>query len=524
MSMGRWARTAGAVGMVIGSFACDDAKDKAEPVAANVFDGGTEDASRSAGNQPDGAHSQPLDGSNGTPQQQPPDGGPTTILSNAFAIHGRLASAPGDKRQKGPGDAAIEHSVTHVMAVNPSTSNPVRYLAPIADDGTFAIGIDLHTPWVIVLVDSHYVGKDMVAGVFRAADFDLDSLAASRPGTLDLGDVHVDGASGTASASVTTGNLLTALGLSEAAASLLGSMDDISLRYVNPDVDGNGKIDVLEGVSYTLDFHLRYSMINAGQQITFKDLLNRFADPSTTEVTYGLGSAIVTWDAARFGVTSAADYRIRFASASGDFQAPPLHGSFTAGTWIDDDSYFYTSAGANTLGITFDNTEPFPVGTYEFEVKGTDLTFTEVRTHSLSELNRSDDLIIPFLKVNAPDAGCSDWSCPVTGFDYRWMKRAASGWVLATADEVALVVPQRGGFVGFQPSGDVTKRLEFVIPGSPISGTLPFATPSNRQGGVTDPEIAALTVGQLCHVGVSYDDTLGMRIFQNWTSGPACPN
>ena len=520
MSMGRWARTAGAMGFAILSLSCDDANDKAEPTGAGVLDGGSQNGAPGSPNQPDGAQSQGTPDS-GHPAQQGPEGGLPTI-SNAFAIHGRLASAPGDKRQKGPGDAALEHSVTHVMAVNPSAANPVRYLAEIADDGTFAIGIDLHTPWVIVLVDSHYVGKDMVAGVFRAADFDLDSLSATRPGSVDLGDLRVDGASGTASASVTTANLLAALGLSEAAATLLGAMDDISLRYVNPDVDGNGKIDVLEGVSYTLDFHLRYSMINAGQQITFKDLLNRFADETTTEATYGVGSAIAFWDQARFGTTTAADYRVRFSSGSGEFQAPPLHGTYMAGVWIDDDSYFYTSAGTSSVGISFDNTEPFPVGTYEFEVKGTDLTFTEVRTHSLVELNRSDDLIIPFLKVNTPTTGCSDWSCPVTGFDYRWMKRVASGWVLASADEVALVVPQQGGFLGFQPSGDATKRLEFVIPGSPTSGTLPFATPGNRQGSVTDAEIAALTVGQLCHVGVSYDDTLGMRIFQNWTSGPAC--
>ncbi|MDB4987657.1 MAG: hypothetical protein JWN04_2835, partial [Myxococcaceae bacterium] len=242
----------------------------------------------------------------GNPQPNP-DGGPP-LISNAFTVRGRLASAPGDKRQKGPGDAAIEHSVTHVMAVNPNSANPVRYLADIAADGTFAIGIDLNKPWVIVLVDSHYVGSDMVAGVFRASDFDLDSLAATKRGSLDLGDLSVDAATGSASASVTTSTLLSALGLSEAAATLLGAMDDISLRYVNPDVDGNGKIDVQEGVSYTLDFHLRYSMINAGQMVSFKDLLNRFTDPTTTTASYGLGSAIAFWDQARFGTTTAADY------------------------------------------------------------------------------------------------------------------------------------------------------------------------------------------------------------------------
>ncbi|MDB4985980.1 MAG: hypothetical protein JWN04_1158, partial [Myxococcaceae bacterium] len=217
-------------------------------------------------------------------------------------------------------------------------------------------------------------------------------------------------------------------------------------------------------------------------------------------------------------------YRVKFASSSGNFEAPPAHGSFLANQWIDDDSYFYTSAGTSSVGLSFDATEPFPIGTYVFEVKGTALTFIDVRTHTLAELNSSDNLIIPFLKLNAVDASCSDWSCSVTGFDYRWMKHTETGWVLATAEEVALFIPQQGGFLGFQPSGDASKRLEYVIPGSPVSGTIPFALTNNIQGSVTPADIAALTAGQLCHVGVSYDDTLGMRIFQNWQQNPGCPN
>ncbi|MDB4975787.1 MAG: hypothetical protein JWN48_4128 [Myxococcaceae bacterium] len=517
MNVGRWACTMGALGLV--ALGCDDKDGKTAGEMAGLDGGG-----HTPTVQPDGAipRTQP-DGS--TPgfigPQGGQDGGPPA-RSDALVVRGRVASAPGDKRQKGPGDAAVEHSVTHIMAVNPSSANPVRYLAPIADDGSFSIEIDLNKPWIIVLVDSHRVGSDMVAGVLRAADFDLDSLAATRAGALELGDLSVDPSSGAARATILTSDLLTALGLSEAAARLLGAMDDISLRYVNPDVDGNGKIDVQEGVRYTLDFHLRYSMIANGQMVTLKDLLNSFSKETITEARYGLGSAIALWDPMRFGSTTAADYRIRFPMSAGTFQAPPLQGSFAAGEWIDQDSYFYTSAGSNTLGISFDQTEPFPVGTYVFEVKGTALTFTEVRTHTLAELNSSDDLIIPFLKVNAPDTACSDWSCPVSGLDYRWMKHTESGWTLASEEEIALIIPQQGGFLGFQPSGDPSKRLEYVIPGHPTSGTIPFALPNNRQGGVADAEIAALTVGQLCHLGVSYDDTLGMRIFQGWQQSPAC--
>lgn len=512
--MGRIVRTLRALGLVVAAFGCGDDDDKQPlPGEQTRVDGGLDGSvAPGAGDARGDARTGNLDAAL--------EGG--VRFNNAFAIRGRLASAPGDKRVKGPGDAAIEHSITHVMAVNPSSANPVRYLQPVAADGTFAIGVDLNTPWVIVLVDSHYSGADMVAGVFRSSDLDLDSVAASAPGSVDLGDVNV-GDDLVASASVTTSNLLTALGLSRAAATLLGEMDDISLRYVNPDIDGNGTIDVLEpDARYGLDFHLRYSMNDGSRNIALSSLLNQYADATTTRAVYGLGSAIAYWfNPTLFGTTSASDFRIRFPSGSGAYSAPPLQGSYSANVWIEDDSAFYTSAGSNSLGISFDSTQPFPVGEYDFEVKGRQLTFTDVRTHSLAELNAGASLIIPFLKLDARDTSCTGWSCAVTGFGYKWMKRGEAGWVAASAEEVALVVPQRGGFVGFQPGGVASKRLEYIIPGEPVEGTIPFAMPNNMMN-VTSSEIAALTVGDLCHLGVSYDDTLGMRIFQGWDTNPAC--
>lgn len=501
---------------------CDDEDPKPDAASETVHDGGQHGDAGLSGQQgrPDGSI---VLGADGAVINNPPhDGGQQ--VSSPFAIRGRLASAPGDKRIKAPGDAAVEHSITHVMAVNPATSNPVRHLTPLAADGTFTLGVDLNTPWVIVLVDGHFVGKDMIAGVFRSEAFDLDSVAATRPGMLDLGDLNVDGATGEARATVSTVSLLTALGLSQSAATLLGSMDDISLRYVNPDIDGNGKIDVEENVSYPLDFHLRYTMQRAGQPIPYTGLLNRFADPADTEADYGLGSAIAYWQRPdQFGVTVPTDFRIRFADASGNYWGMPS-GSFVAGAWITDVGAFYQSAGTNSVGITFDDTMPFPVGEYAYEVKGTQLTYTNVRTHSLADLNAGPQLMIPFLSLTTNEPGCEGWSCTIKSIDYKWMRRAGSGvrWVAASAEEVALLVPARGGFFGFAPGGDLSKRLEYVIPGDPVSGTIALNAPGNIQGGVTQDEIVALTVGQLCHVGISYDDTLGMRMFQGWGEGPNC--
>ncbi|HEX5661246.1 MAG TPA: hypothetical protein VFX59_28845 [Polyangiales bacterium] len=494
-----------ALALTLAMFGCgDDDGGNPKPTGPDARDAGLDAAPRPA----DAA---PLDAK--VDAAPPP-------FTNAFAVRGKLISAPGDKRSKATLDATVEHTVTHVMAVNPASANPVRYLQPVAADGTFAIGVDLNLPWVIVLVDSRAVGREMVVGIFRSSAFGLDSIAATRAGSLELGDVTVDSA-GTASASVTSGNLLGALGLSEAAATLLGELDDISLRYVNPDIDGNGQIDLLEGVSYALDFHLRFNMRDATSDIGLDDLLNQFADPTTTRATYTSGSAIAIWERNKFGALTADNYRIRFPTASGTYTAPPSGGSYSANVWIDDNAAFYTSAGTDTLGISFDATQPFPVGEYDFEVKTTQLSFTSVRTHTLEELNAGDNLIVPFLKLNTSVPGCTGWSCAITGFDYQWMLKLDAGWRPATLAEIALLIPQQGGFISFQLAGNVNKGLGYTIPGSAVQGTIPVT--ANIPGStVTPAELSALTVDQICHLGISYDDTLGMRIFQGWAQAPAC--
>lgn len=154
------------------------------------------------------------------------------------------------------------------------------------------------------------------------------------------------------------------------------------------------------------------------------------------------------------GVTTVADYRVRFPTSSGTFSAPPSTGSYSANVWIEDDASLYTSAGTNSVGISFDNTQPFPIGEYDFEVKGTELTFTDVRTHTLEELNAGTNLVIPFLKLTTREPGCTGWSCQVASFDYKWMKRTEAGWVEATAQEVACRAKARS----WSPITTVTSR------------------------------------------------------------------
>src|SRR5262249_9939787 len=148
-----------------------------------------------------------------------------------FSVSGRVAMATARTTTAG---AAPRH-VTHVMAVNPESASPDRSIAKLGSDGSFTLSVYVGKPYVFVFVDSTAVGADMVVAVFRPRT--LDTVAPELAGPLAFGDVMVDPSTQTASASLPYDELLAGLGLSPAAAEYLGSVDDLSLRYANPDID-----------------------------------------------------------------------------------------------------------------------------------------------------------------------------------------------------------------------------------------------------------------------------------------------
>jgi hypothetical protein len=81
----------------------------------------------------------------------------------------------------------------------------------------------------------------MIVGVFHAKG--LATLAPRKKAQVSFGDMTVK--YGIVEAPVPYENLLSAMGIDEASALYLSSVDDISLRMVNPDIDGNGRIDAL---------------------------------------------------------------------------------------------------------------------------------------------------------------------------------------------------------------------------------------------------------------------------------------
>ena len=171
---------------------------------------------------------------------------------------------------------AAGRTITHVMAVDPETASPRRTLTKVGADGSFALTVDAGRPYVLVFIDDSAVGADMVVAIFR--DQTLDTITPVDAGGVNLGDVEVDSDSKTATTGMPYDMLLASLGLSQSAAEYLGSIDDLSLRYANPDIDGDGIIDITQQHQFSLDFHIRSNMLRGpgGAHLTVDDLTDKF--------------------------------------------------------------------------------------------------------------------------------------------------------------------------------------------------------------------------------------------------------
>jgi len=400
-------------------------------------------------------------------------------------------------------DRPAPRTVTHVMAVNPESATPRRTLAAVGQDGSFALAIPTGAPYVLVFVDDTAVGADMVVAIFRAGT--LDTLAPQLPGQLQLGDTTLDPATQTASAGISYDALLTGLGLSAASAEYLGAIDDLSLRYANPDIDGDGLIDLVQDRRYALDFHLRANLRlgPAGRSVTVGDLTDHFLADTGDQVAtpvFNLTSAYVLYPASYDGTAYVSQtpppgliHGAAFSAHHADSSVPFAPTSFsslsfgdTAG-WGPDYDY-----GSNPdLELPGSGGSPATLA-YTLGATSTTLTFTNVVTRTRASLTDFGTLAI-FIRLNT-DGGT------YTGLDYQWMKRAAaSSWVPATAQEIALTISGEGGYVSFHRLPSWHNEFGGVIPATP-SGTLPWTW-------------AATGPNDVCGLAVSYDDKLGLRHF-----------
>ena len=419
-----------------------------------------------------------------------------------LTLSGRVALATA--RTTG-GVAPAARTITHVMAVNPESASPQRTIAKLGPDGSFELAVAIGKPYVFVFVDDNAVGADMVVAMFRANT--LDTISPQLAGHLDLGDMAVDPAMQTASLGIPYDDLLAGLGLSAAAAEYLGAVDDLSLRYANPDIDGDGVIDLEQDRHYALDFHVRANLrigADAGANVTVDDLTDQFLAESGPEVAtpvFNLTSAYVLYPASldptdyvsQGTPAPALSHGAAFSATQAGAAAPFAPTSFSSLGFGDTRGWGADYDYDATPGLELPGSAGAPATlAYTLGATGKALTFTNVVTRTRASLTDAGSLAI-FVRLVTTDQRYSS-------IDYKWMKRAsATSWVPASQDEIALTISGDGGHVAFHRAPSWHNEFGATIPAQP-SGSIPWTWQA------TGP-------GDVCGLAVSYDDKLGLRHF-----------
>lgn len=471
-------------------------------------DGGDDDAD-DLGDADDAGDAGDADG----PDDGGDDSGDGELPDGVFRVTG--AVAPGLALRPVPGGESLR-VVDHVVAVTPSSTSQRRVVSTVGADGSFSLDIDAASPWVLVFVDSTRVGADMIAGVFGAGT--LDALTPTSTGAFDLGDVTV--ADGEAAAGVSYSDLLAALGLDAAAAYYLGAIDDVCLRYVNPDIDGDGLLDALEDKNhrFLLDFHVQRAMFEDGASATIADVVGRFLDPDLTESSFG-GTGVYfsvpaeVWSGSRDEAALSFSADLHYQGDSGA-ETAPAGTPVTGADLIDNDFGDMRGVGVGAAP-GFD----MPQGVYQAELGSNTFTFTGVATLTDAELATAEGTLLPFVRFAPLDPNCVE-ACQIAALDVEWRKRVPDGWVLATDAELALTVGMDGGFASLVVGSDSSiQSIGIRLPASPTASVAWDA--ANAFLFEIDAEaFAALTTDQLCHFGLSYDDRLGMRHFAGIANAP----
>lgn len=411
-----------------------------------------------------------------------------------------------------------ETTVTHVVAVNPANAETV--MTEVAEDGTFSLPVATESNWVLTYVDANQSGSEMVVGTFSAGE--LDSIATSEESeNIELGSVEIGE---TAQSETAEADILAAMGLSEAAAETYGAVDDISLRYSNPDVNNDGEIDAVGELKFPLDFHNRFNMRNAnGDELSIAAIKNQFL-PADSQVHF-TGSGIIPWLEEDAYSQTVGAYTWKFSSdvvmgSNGGGVCDGLQAGDTlpAGTACAMD---LANGGQTVAGYPSIELAAAVDGDYTVEAGGGTFTWTNIKA---ADFSVGEGFIALFLRLDVDDQE------RLTGVSYKWQKKSAEGtYVAATAEELSLLINSSGGYLSFKVDGNNSgKGLGAKIPLKP-SGSLVFADEDIAVQGSGEENGKAVSVsGDLEpaevkagidwsriteNPGISYDDKLGMRFF-----------
>ncbi|MBI2342858.1 MAG: hypothetical protein HYV02_00745 [Deltaproteobacteria bacterium] len=438
------------------------------------------------------------------------EGGTTT--SSGYHIVGTVSSVTVNASL---GKAQETATVTDVIAVSPGTGDVSCKSATVdATAGTFDLKVASGRPWILFFIDAYRTQANMFLGHFRTST--LDTLTpTTTEGTAQLGSVTVNAESGVATSTTDHTEIIDDLGVDSETAEVVGEVDDVATRYSNPDLDGDGTVDcqtesgdedATAAPQGQLDFHVRFNMLINGTQSRVNNMIGRFFDTATTTAQYESTGVYVNYldsfSTAASGNVTCADSAVT-TSEGGALAAN------TATTAVTENAF----GNYHGFGINIVNTSELPSGRIVFAMGTKTLTFTGVDTPSLAELTAPTGRIFPFLSLTLTDASCTT-ECTVSSIEYQWLKKTAGGWEEVTVAELSLLIRAGTPLFGFRVDENANTTVGFAIPISQVSGTIAWSAENATLSGVTSTQLINLVTTQICHVGLSYDDQLGMRYFE----------
>jgi hypothetical protein len=426
------------------------------------------------------------------------------LLSSTFALAAGCTSESDGGLQLS-GRLADAKRVTHVIATNPTTGERivVDMKADGQPDGRFEISVPTKGSWIVTFADASKVGAEMRVATLQTGG--IDAFSSKTGGSVDFGTVHFSGTY--AHGSVTWDQLVAAFGYDQRTLEEMGKIDDLALRYSNPDVDGDGELDALQGRDYRLELAGTFRMQRDGRELTISDLVTGIRNASVKYAGTSIAAAVprsmdmnmksgtVTFEQAFFGTAMGPDTAM---------VAP--------GTRIGQPHVKFGELSGNPLlGVVAKPDRQAPSGTYRFDFDNGSLTFTDVQAPSASHLMAATDYAVPFVHVRSSQPACVN-DCEISSVDITWMHQTDAGWTQTTEPTDAHIdfVTTLNGKNTYLSTDFVDGQTSILWQDMPVKNT-----------GILPSELAYISTAELCYVAVTYTSSLGMKLTSQ-VQNPGC--
>lgn len=388
-----------------------------------------------------------------------------------------------------PSDTAVFHgsvdqATTHVMAVSPVAGDLVKVVAPTVD-GTFSLEVEIDRPYVLVFLDAGQRGAEMVRGILRADS--LDTFVPTVRGDIELGNISIDNREATMAGS--SEDLDYALGLTRGTLATLGGIDDIALRYANPDIDGDGMIDTIQGIAPRLEVHAEYTLSARGREATARDFIVGYDAIKFVHAGTGVYGRLPD----SFGTVDPDDADVTFDEPYYGFWAGEHTEPVPGGQPVEH----LTFGDNRTFGVFCRPDQPVPTGNYTFRSGPHAMDFSFVRPPAEMTMNQ----VMPQVRFVPVDATCKS-DCLLDHVAVAWQRMTSDGWVQLTDEEARVLRPNGSLDLVF----DDGASRHFDFPAGTATGEMPWAPPLDT----TEP---VYYTGQITFGSIAFQSRPGMKMF-----------